>query len=37
MKARGVELTIEPERQPWGWWAEIVDVDGNSFGLHGAV
>lgn len=35
MKARGVKFTIEPEKQPWGWWAEIEDPDGNTFGLHG--
>ncbi|HEY9723165.1 MAG TPA: VOC family protein [Oscillatoriaceae cyanobacterium] len=35
LKARGVNFTIAPEKQPWGWWAEIEDPDGNSFGLHG--
>ncbi len=35
LKARGVKFTIEPQQQPWGWWAEIEDPDGNSFGLHG--
>ena len=37
LKAKGVNFTIEPVKQPWGWWAEIEDVDGNSFGLHANV
>jgi predicted enzyme related to lactoylglutathione lyase len=34
LKARGVEFRVEPQKQPWGCWAEIVDVDGNVLGLH---
>jgi len=30
----GVRFTKEPAREPFGGWAEFVDQDGNSFGLH---
>ncbi len=34
LAARGVEFTQPPARQPWGWWAQFKDPDGNEFGLH---
>ncbi|MFN2590067.1 MAG: VOC family protein [Actinomycetota bacterium] len=33
LKAKGVEFTLDPQEQPWGWWAQFVDPDGNEFGL----
>ena len=33
LKARGVTLTQEPATQPWGKWAQFVDLDGNEFGI----
>ena len=36
LKAKGVPFHTEPARQPWGWWAEITDPDGNGIGLHAA-
>jgi predicted enzyme related to lactoylglutathione lyase len=34
LKSRGVEFRVEPQKQPWGYWAEILDQDGNVLGLH---
>jgi lactoylglutathione lyase len=34
LTARGVEFGDKPSQQPWGWWATIKDVDGNTIGLH---
>ncbi|HEY9857757.1 MAG TPA: VOC family protein [Stenomitos sp.] len=34
LKRRGVAFKEEPQKQPWGWWAEILDQDGNVIGLH---
>ncbi len=34
LSGRGVRFTKEPAREPFGGWAEFVDQDGNSFGLH---
>jgi predicted enzyme related to lactoylglutathione lyase len=34
LKARGVRFGAEPRLEPWGWWAEILDPDGNTLGLH---
>src|SRR5881275_1722418 len=34
LSARGVAFPTPPEQQPWGWWAELSDPDGNIFGLH---
>lgn len=31
---RGVRFTQPASRQPWGGWAEFVDMDGNGFGIH---
>lgn len=33
LKARGVRFAEEPVQQPWGWWAQFKDADGNVFGL----
>ncbi|HMA34423.1 MAG TPA: VOC family protein [Chloroflexia bacterium] len=33
LRARGIRFTTELEQQPWGWWAEFADLDGNGFGL----
>lgn len=33
LKARGVTMTQELSAQPWGKWAQIVDPDGNEFGI----
>ena len=30
---RGVEFTMEPKMEGWGWWAQFKDPDGNEFGL----
>ncbi|HEY9723822.1 MAG TPA: VOC family protein [Oscillatoriaceae cyanobacterium] len=35
LKRRGVPFDVEPRKEPWGAWAEILDPDGNSLGLHG--
>ena len=32
-KARGVEFTAPPKREPWGTYATFKDVDGNQFVL----
>jgi predicted enzyme related to lactoylglutathione lyase len=34
---RGVRFDVEPKKEPWGWWAEILDPDGNTLGLHAEV
>ncbi len=34
LAGRGVHFTEQPIRHPWGGWAEFVDQDGNTFGLH---
>jgi len=31
---RGVEFSEAPVHQPWGWWAQFKDSEGNEFGLH---
>ena len=33
LTARGVEFVEAPTQQPWGWWAEFKDLDGNRYGL----
>ena len=33
LKGKGVEFTQPPSQQPWGWWAQFKDPDGNEFGL----
>jgi predicted enzyme related to lactoylglutathione lyase len=33
LSAKGVEFTQAPAEQPWGWWAQFKDPDGNEFGL----
>ena len=35
LKARGVEFTSPPEKQPWGTFAVFRDPDGNQFVLSG--
>ena len=34
LSGRGVRFTKQPARESFGGWAEFVDQDGNSFGLH---
>src|SRR5579863_5031219 len=34
LSGRGVHFTEQPVRHPWGGWAQFVDMDGNTFGLH---
>jgi predicted enzyme related to lactoylglutathione lyase len=34
LSGRGVRFTKEPSREFFGGWAELVDQDGNGFGLH---
>jgi lactoylglutathione lyase len=34
LSARGVQFPTPPEEQPWGWWATMIDPDGNSFGIN---
>ncbi|MFZ5482330.1 MAG: VOC family protein [Myxococcota bacterium] len=34
LRAKGVPFHTEPQHNPWGWWAEIRDPDGNGLGLH---
>ncbi len=34
LSGRGVHFTKQPSKEDFGGWAEFVDVDGNSFGLH---
>lgn len=33
LKARGVTITQELSIEPWGKWAQLVDLDGNEFGI----
>lgn len=33
LKARGVTLTQELSTEPWGKWAQFVDLDENEFGI----
>jgi lactoylglutathione lyase len=33
LEARGVAVTMEPTRLPWGLFAKFVDPDGNEFGI----
>ncbi len=33
IKARGVHLSKEPSTEPWGKWAQFIDLDGNEFGI----
>jgi lactoylglutathione lyase len=35
LKARGVEITEEPNKQPWGTQAQFKDQDGNTFVVVG--
>lgn len=30
---RGVQFTAPPRVEPWGRWAQFMDLDGNEFGL----
>jgi predicted enzyme related to lactoylglutathione lyase len=30
---RGVEFSVQPKMEGWGWWAQFKDPDGNEFGL----
>lgn len=34
LSGRGVQFSRLPSRESFGGWAEFVDQDGNSFGLH---
>jgi lactoylglutathione lyase len=34
LSGRGVRFTQQPVRHSWGGWAEFVDQDGNSYGIH---
>jgi|SRR5256885_12802538 len=34
LKANGVHIVEEPKKQPWGWWGEFADQDGNTYGVH---
>jgi predicted enzyme related to lactoylglutathione lyase len=33
LKAKGVEVTMDAQEAPWGWWAQFKDPDGNEYGL----
>ena len=33
LKAKGVEFTAAPTKQPWGTFAIFKDIDGNTFVL----
>jgi predicted enzyme related to lactoylglutathione lyase len=33
LKARGVNLSKELSIEPWGKWAQFIDLDGNEFGI----
>ncbi len=33
-KKNGVKILTEPTKQPYGWWGEFADQDGNSYGVH---
>ena len=34
LKAKGVPIREEPQKQPWGWWGAFADQDGNTYGVH---
>jgi lactoylglutathione lyase len=34
LEANGVAILEKPIQQPWGWWGEFADQDGNSYGVH---
>lgn len=34
LTAKGVEFRDKPSKQPYGWWATILDPDGNTIGVH---
>lgn len=34
LQAAGVRFRNEPKKELFGWWAEILDADGNVLGLH---
>jgi len=34
LKSNGVPIKEEPQKQPWGWWGEFADQDGNTYGVH---
>jgi len=34
LSGRGVRFRKEPKKEFFGWWAEILDPDGNALGLH---
>jgi lactoylglutathione lyase len=34
LKANGVSIEQEPQKQPWGWWGVFADQDGNTYGVH---
>jgi lactoylglutathione lyase len=33
LRDRGAEISAESKEEPWGWWAQFKDPDGNEFGL----
>ena len=33
LKTRGVEVSMDAQEAPWGWWAQFKDPDGNEYGL----
>jgi len=33
LKANGVEVSMDAQEMPWGWWAQFKDPDGNEYGL----
>jgi predicted enzyme related to lactoylglutathione lyase len=35
LEKKGVRFKSAPKRQPWGWWAEVLDSEDNVLGLHG--
>lgn len=37
LKRRGVKFDVEPKKEFFGWWAEILDPSGNTLGLHGEL
>ncbi|MEA2641165.1 MAG: hypothetical protein QOF51_2559 [Chloroflexota bacterium] len=37
LSAKGAEFRDPPAQQPWGWWATLVDPDGNSFGIYQSI
>ena len=34
LKANGVQFSTPPTKRPWGWYAKIVDPDGNEIRLN---